>query len=280
MTRPFVDAALAYAARGWPVFPLEPRGKQPLGRLARHGLHDASTSVEKVAAWWHAFPTANIGLRTGVAFDVLDVDGPEGRESLMAHMGELAVGLDSGPWAWTGGDGDHLLYRPTGHGNRAGILPHVDWRGAGGYIVAPPSIHPDTGAAYEWESSHDRHGGPDEPLVAVPGWLLELVAPPPPAQRSEPSRSTRPAPAGYGARALEGELAALALAPEGQRNHRLNVAAFNLGQLVGGGVLDAALVAEQLLTVAVRIGLGLGEAEATVRSGMQKGVASPRRQTA
>jgi hypothetical protein len=273
------DAALEYSARGWPVFPLEPRGKRPLGRLAAHGLNDATTSPTKVRAWWRAEPNANIGLRTGVAFDVLDVDGNDGRAALMAHMRELGVGLESGPWAWTGGDGDHLLFLPTGNGNRTGILDHVDWRGAGGYIVAPPSIHPDTGAAYEWETDHDRHGGPDEQLAAVPPWLLRLVAPPTPTGDRAAS-TTVPLGSAYGLRALEGEVAGVALAPEGQRNHRLNAAAFSLGQLVAAGTLEARAVAEQLLTVALRIGLGEGEAVATIRSGLQKGMATPRRQTA
>lgn len=84
----------------------------------------------------------------------------------------------------------------------------------------------------------------------------------------------------WGMRALNDEVAAVALAPEGNRNHALNRSAFNLGQLVGGGVLDATAVAGDLLTVAVRIGLTETEAIATIRSGLTGGMASPRKQPA
>jgi hypothetical protein len=86
-------AALDYAARGVPVLPL--RGKLPripaahgssdplygqckgdCGRQG-HGVHDASTDLEQVCDWWDRWPHATIGLRTGVAFDVIDVDGPK-----------------------------------------------------------------------------------------------------------------------------------------------------------------------------------------------------------
>lgn len=41
-----LDAAISYAARGWPVLPIEPRGKAPIGVLARHGWHDATLDVD------------------------------------------------------------------------------------------------------------------------------------------------------------------------------------------------------------------------------------------
>src|SRR5215211_1938642 len=62
-------AALRYASQGVPVFPLTPRSKFPLISAANdgHGLHDATTDAAQIQAWWMAYPTANIGLRTGVA---------------------------------------------------------------------------------------------------------------------------------------------------------------------------------------------------------------------
>jgi hypothetical protein len=107
------DAALGYASRGIPVLPLhyplphrldvhavtggrqlptaEVRvgcscrdpgcgqpAKHPLGSLVPHGVKDATTNRARVLAWWTRHPQANIGLATGHAFDVLDVDGPAG----------------------------------------------------------------------------------------------------------------------------------------------------------------------------------------------------------
>ena len=68
-------AALAYASAGIAVFPLGPRSKQPLIAAAKggHGLHDATTDLDQIRGWWTTHPTANIGLRTGVVFDVIDL---------------------------------------------------------------------------------------------------------------------------------------------------------------------------------------------------------------
>ena len=141
----FLDAALDYAGRGWSVFPIAPRGKLPVipsahgpaepacaGECGRdgHGFYDATTDSARIAEWWRRWPAANIGLRTGVLFDVVDIDGPEGLASLDAYRADRPVTW--GPEARTGGGGWHLFHRPTGAGNRAGVLAKVDFRGAGG----------------------------------------------------------------------------------------------------------------------------------------------------
>lgn len=296
-------AALEYGAIDWHVFPLVPRGKvpaipsvHPKGDPARgvckgecgregHGLHDATTDSETIGRWWRRWPNANIGLRTGVAFDVLDVDGAAGQVELMSHMPAEEMPLGYGPWSLTPGkndedgnhlgSGDHVLYLPTGRGNRAGFLPHLDWRGDGGYIVAPPSIHPDGHGAYEWGY------GPEYALEPAPEWLLELVWPPTLA-RSPGAGGPMPSSSAYGERALEGEIGRLALlrGSSGTRNHQLNASAYNLAQLVAGGVLSARVVVDALLQTALSIGLDQDEAEATIESGMRAGLASPRRMPA
>lgn len=164
------EAATAYAAHGWPVIPLAARAKTP---LTRHGLHDASDDPDVVESWWLRWPDANVGLRTGIAFDVLDLDGPDGTASLA----RIAPGYrHDGPVSITG-KGYHLLFAPTGKRNFARREPGMDFRGDGGYIVAPPSIHP-LGHAYRWGR---------EPTLALPGptdWLLELF--PKPLERTTP----------------------------------------------------------------------------------------------
>ncbi len=76
-----LDVALAHAARGWPVFPLEPGGKRPLGRLAPHGLKDATLDLDRIRwLWSQEQPNQeqpNVGILTGDRFDVVDIDGPD-----------------------------------------------------------------------------------------------------------------------------------------------------------------------------------------------------------
>jgi hypothetical protein len=66
-----LDHALDCAARGWPVFPIKPGSKEP---ATRRGFHDATTDTDQITTWWTKTPAAGIGIATGVAFDVLDID--------------------------------------------------------------------------------------------------------------------------------------------------------------------------------------------------------------
>jgi hypothetical protein len=138
--------------------------------LTTHGLHDATVDHDQIDEWWNRWPQANIGLRTGIAFDVLDVDGPEGVASLL----DLAPGYQhEGPLAATG-KGWHLLFAITGGRNGANLRPKLDFRGVNGYIVAPPSIHP-LGHAYAWKRPASLA------LPEAPAWLMDLLFPPKPA---------------------------------------------------------------------------------------------------
>lgn len=160
------EAATRYAEAGWPVLPLRPRDKRP---ATAHGLLDASTDTMQIANWWEQQPECNIGLRTGIAFDVLDVDGPEG----VLSMGEVAPGYNHpGPVASTG-KGWHLLFAVTGAKNGANMRPKLDFRGHNGYIVAAPSIHPN-GHRYSW-----ARGDLAAPLPIAPDWLADMILPAP-----------------------------------------------------------------------------------------------------
>lgn len=139
-----LDAALVYAGYGWPVFPLRAGTKTP---ATRHGFKDATVDLERIRAWWTRHPDHNIGLPTGHAFDVIDVDVPEGiaaMQDLLAGKGEIHghVATSSG--------GAHYYVKPTGRGNSAGSLPGIDYRGVGGYVVAPPSWLGVRGRSWSW----------------------------------------------------------------------------------------------------------------------------------
>lgn len=147
-------AAVAYAAAGLPVLPLD--GKLP--RL-RNGLHGASTDIAVVAEWWRRWPGANIGIRTGAASGlvVLDVDPPAGFAAL-AEL-ERRVGKLATAEVLTGSGGRHRYFTHPGGGevrNSAGRLGDgLDVRGDGGYVVAPPSIH-ESGRPYKWMRPLER----------------------------------------------------------------------------------------------------------------------------
>lgn len=139
------DTALWYAAQGWPVFPCKPGEKMP---ATRNGFKDATTDPDVIGAWWAATPDANIGLPTGLAFDVVDLDDPDGYDSWQL-IRESVVSVPLLAIAYTGGGGRHFYVPPTGRGNYAGIKPGIDYRGAGGYVLAPPSRLAD-GGLYSW----------------------------------------------------------------------------------------------------------------------------------
>lgn len=130
-------AARYYAqAYGWPVFPLRPGAKIP---ATRNGFKDATTDVARIDAWWARNPDSNIGLPTGHAFDVIDIDTPHGWRSYWAMQDSNAI-PEVHAISSTASGGLHLFIQPTGEGNRAGLLPGIDLRSTGGYIVAPPSV--------------------------------------------------------------------------------------------------------------------------------------------
>jgi hypothetical protein len=230
----------------------------------------ASTDPAVVGGWWRRWPQANLGLVTGRRFDVLDLDGDLGVEALRAAL-SIAPPEHPGPVARTGGGGWHLLYVPTGLGNRVGLLSGGDWRGRHGLIVAPPSRHA-SGSSYTWA----------RPLTAalpeVPAGLRRLLAPPPtPRTTHPPAAASTSRRGGYGRAALAGERHAVAAAQPGARNATLNRAAFNLGQLVAARLLDADEVRAVLLAAALEAGNPEAKARATIESGLAGGAAKPRR---
>jgi hypothetical protein len=177
-----VRQALAYAARGWPVLPVHSvraDGRCTCSRAActtpgkhprtRQGVHDATSNEHIIRDWWHHWPDANIGIAVPAGLLVLDVDGPEGRESLQG------LSLPPTIMAETGGGGLHYWYRlPAGVRveNTVRLAPGLDVRTKGCYVVAPPSVHR-SGARYRWA---DCCAPEDVTIADAPAWLLDLLA--------------------------------------------------------------------------------------------------------
>jgi hypothetical protein len=268
-----LEVALGYAEAGRALFPCLPNAKEP---ACKRGFRDATTNPATICRWWRN-TDYNIGIATGIASGVfvLDVDGTDGAASLAeleAKHGPLPATATS-----TTGRGRHLWFAtstpvPCSAG-RVGI--GLDIRGDGGYVVAPPSIHPN-GRRYEWLRSDD----PVEP----PTWLLELARKKPASTISQRAMNNLPPAAGlthrYGEAALQYEIDALAKTPPGGRNNQLNRASFSLHQLVAGGELDAGTVHDRLVAASEANGLlqedGMRAVLATINSGARAGLQLPR----
>lgn len=253
------------AARDVPVFPCSPNGKQP---LTSHGFHDASSDPDVVAAWWRRWPEANIGLPTGTSsgVDVVDVDVHPSGNGFAAFERSRSAGITEG-WAWlvrTPSGGLHAYYlRSVDEEQRSWQVPgqHVDFRGDGGYVVAPPSRidgHPYKVIAV---ANHS-------PAVVDASRLKAFLAPPRPAGRpaSMPAMGARP-----------DKLADwVASRTEGGRNHGLFWAACRMVEeghpfdttvhVLGDAARSAGLPDQEALTTirsAYRITSRLGAADAT-----------------
>lgn len=256
-----LTAALGYAASGLPVFPCVPGAKHP---ITAHGFKDGTTDLDQIRRWWTATPEANIGVPTGAGtFDVLDVDVKGvGDQAGFVALAKLArAGLVKGSFRTvnTPSGGAHLYFRPSGNTSTTKAKHRLDVRGAGGYVVVPPSTV--NGRAYVIHSDDPTATGTlDWPaclrLLDPPRSLVRASTPP----RSIGPKSTRP-----------GKLAHLVnwvgKQPEGNRNSGLYWACC---QACKDGVEDLA----PLIAAGVEVGLTEAEARATAASARFRMVAS------
>lgn len=310
-----------YLKLGWSVLPIAARSKLPDAaclplvydpetgemRPSWKPLQERPATRAEVRAWHQTTPGGNVGIVTGTVSGlvVLDLDSPEALAAIQVSSLPRTPIVQSA-------HGLHLYFQHPGGvvGNRTNLFPNApgcDLRGDGGYIVAPPSLHP-SGVRYRWQVPPTR-----VPLAPLPTWLVEALMRPQvapgadatpwsgelghmheaarldePRESDEAALLDEPAAApcasfpavrwqAYAEAAIQQELATLRAAQVGERNHRLNRAAFALGQWVALGMVEASLVTAQLAALAAGLGLPEREATRTIRSGLRAGQARPRR---
>lgn len=163
-----IDLALHYARAGWPVFPLAAGSKVPVIAKDRggHGCHDATLNLNRVADWWREYPDANVGIATGrrSGLLVIDVD-PRKTTAWLESLHALA--LPATFTVKTASGGWHLYLKSDDPRITLGanLLPGIDWRGNGGYVVAAGSVV--DGALYEIAKNL--------PFAEAPAALLDRI---------------------------------------------------------------------------------------------------------
>lgn len=242
--------ALAFAEASVRVFPCVPGEKRP---LTARGYLDATTDPHQIRRWWTASPAANIATPTGrPGFDALDVDvRPDGSGWAALRLLQEAGLIDG--WiraVRTPSGGLHLHYPGTDQRNGSLRGQHVDFRGAGGYVLLPPSLirTPEYARRYERVDSRD-----------VPGRALDWAAI---THLLAPTPSPRAAGQVSATRVLDPILplaAHVARQPEGNRDNALFWAACRAAE---AGVPDLT----PLVDAAVGAGLPERQARRTVRS--------------
>lgn len=155
MANELYEAAITYIKLGFAVIPLKVRGKEP---LTTHGVKDATTDPVIVQSWWSKWKDANVGIATGqisgglcvIDMDIDETKGVDGWHSLRDWQDKHGIIQPS--WLCKTGRGGYHYYFLSNEPvkNKVALIPGVDIRGDGGYVVAPPSIHPN-GTPYEWD---------------------------------------------------------------------------------------------------------------------------------
>lgn len=247
--------ALAYASGGLEVLPLRPRSKMPLipSKQGGRGYLDATADLPTVESWWARVSDANVGIRpptnsNGCKVVVVDIDvqndGHVTWRQLLNEYGPTPPTLT----ARTGQGGAHLWFWM--HGNpRSGLGQGVDCKtGTNGYVVVPPSMHPETGRIYTWISANN--------IAWAPNWLNRLLEKPTEVARR---RDSDAAPF---TRSVDGLVRTVYSAQDGERNKILFWAACRLSEAGE----DVRFESSPLSSAAMACGLEEVEIRAVFRS--------------
>lgn len=164
--------ALYYASLGWHVFPLKPGTKYP---GCEHGSSEATTDPEQITRWWTTMPTAGIGMRPSVSgLYVLDMDPRNGGDASFDALQQEHGLILSPVMAQSGrGSGFHMYFAAPDPAVKYLGQPGKGLDGKhNGFVVLPPSIHPDTQQPYTWMTGTPAAG---EQLPEAPAFLQKVL---------------------------------------------------------------------------------------------------------
>ncbi len=154
--------AIRYLGLGFSIIPIG-ADKKPLVQWIKY--QQERPTVTELNAWFEKFGEPNIGIITGSISDlcVIDADSEEAIKAVEEILTpELVV-----PTVTTPRGGKHYYFRNDSQfTTRANVLPKVDTRGEGGYVVAPPSCN-ENGESWRWvvDLSFDLLAKPPERAI-------------------------------------------------------------------------------------------------------------------
>ena len=136
MKSEILQTALNYLAKGYSVIPIKP-SKRPF--IQWEEFKKKQPTQDEVREWWRKWPSANVAIITGKISGIcaIDIDEDEGFEAIQDYIPDSLVI----PTSKTPKEGQHLYFQmpEKSIGNNSRIIPGCDFRGEGGYIIAPPS---------------------------------------------------------------------------------------------------------------------------------------------
>jgi hypothetical protein len=245
MKRSPLNHAIGLAQRGVPVFPCAADKRPHTSR----GFKDASADLDVIERWWSRWPDALIGVPTGEKFVVVDVD-LQHRE---AQEWYARANLPTTRAHITRSGGRHIFFQPNDsvRCSASKLHPHIDTRGAGGYVIWWPAIgldvlHPNV-------------------LAPVPDSIPRALAPKPIEHISKPITLD-----GLPAK-IAGIIRAIAGAQRGERNHVCFWGACRLAELADQQAITRGDGIAIAVEAASRAGLPRWEAMRTAHSAFERG---------
>lgn len=262
-----LNTALAYLRHGWSIFPLVARGKVPAISSWRRFMQERPSEAQ-VKAWWTYNPNLNIAVVTGTVSGifVVDFDNPELAQDFRAardYTPTLSVNTARGA---------HFYYQLPGFvvRNQSDTDRHIDIRGDGGYVVAPPSIHP-SGVKYQWVKA---------PIQCPPASVVEMVRDMRTSAKPKPKTFFAPKARGFDnslAIRLMSEQCNRIASSNDYRNNTLFYGAIMAGHFIRDGYLTRTECESALESAASSAGLEEREIPRTIKSGIDRGIADPKR---